>query len=87
MNDLELKFKMERRIPLTVIAVLLVQLASALIWATQLEARVSGVEKESVSANALNEKFARLDERLDGMKQNLEEMKHQIDRITDRLLK
>jgi len=87
MNDLELKFKMERRIPLTVIAVLLVQLASALIWATQLEARVSGVEKESVSANTLNEKFARLDERLDGMKQNLEEMKHQIDRITDRLLK
>jgi len=79
-NDLELRFKMERRVPLSVIAILLVQLGGALIWATQLDARVSGMEKQSVDTNSLNEKFARLDERLDGIK-------HQLDRITDRVLK
>jgi hypothetical protein len=80
-------WKIDRRISIALIISLLVQIASALIWATQLDARVSHMEQQVISNNGLNEKFARLDERLDDMKQNLDGIKHQLDQLTDHLLK
>ena len=75
-----------RRIPLAVIITLLVQCIGAVIWATQLDARVAAMEEQSVSTVVLNEKFARLEERLDNMKQDLSGMKRQLDRLTERFL-
>ena len=79
-------WKLDRRIPFAVILTMMIQAAAVLIWATQLDARVSGMEQQSVNAGNLNEKFARLDERLDGMKQNLDSVRRQLDHLTDRLL-
>lgn len=77
----------DRRVPLAVIVTLLVQMGGALVWATQLDARVGDVERQAVTDASLNEKFARLDERLDDMKQNLAAMRRQMEHLTDRLLK
>lgn len=86
-SDNELTWKIIRRIPLTVIFMLLFQLGGALIWATQIDARVGTIEQQSISSAELNEKFARLEERLDNMKEDLAGMKRQLDHLTDRLLK
>ena len=75
------------RVHYSVIVTLLVQAASVLIWATQLDARVNGMEQRCAGNPALGEKFARLEERLDGMKQDIGGVKQQLDHITDRLLK
>ena len=58
-------WKLDRRIPLAVIIMLILQIASALVWATQLDARVSNMEHQSISIISVNEKFIRLEERLD----------------------
>lgn len=76
----ELKINIPRRLPLAILVTLLAQAASVLIWATQLDARVNNIEHICSGNSNLNEKFARLDERLDDMKQ-------QLDRITNKLLK
>jgi Tfp pilus assembly protein PilO len=75
------------RIPFAVLITVLVQAAGVLIWATQLDARVGGMEQQVMSTTALNEKFARLEERLENMKQDLGGMKRQLDHLSDRLLK
>ena len=79
-------WKLDRRIPFAVILTMLLQLAGALIWATQLDARVGNVEEQMVSDSSLNEKFGRLDERLESLKQNMDGIKRQLDKLTDRLL-
>lgn len=71
---------------MTVVFTLLVQAGGILIWATQLDARVNVIEQQSMNTTSMNEKFARLEERLDGMRQNIDDMKRQLNRLTDRLL-
>ena len=75
-----LKIEIPRRLPMALLLTIIIQAGSALIWATQLDARVNNVEQLCNGNSGLNEKFARLEERLDGMK-------HQLDRLTDKLLK
>ncbi len=68
----------QRRVPAALIMTLLMQAAGALIWATHLEARVGQVERQSVSAALLQEKFARLEERLDALKDTLEDLRRHL---------
>jgi len=75
------------RIPSVLIMTLLMQAAAILIWATQLDARVNGVEQQVLNSRSLNEKFAKLEERLDDVKQGMGDIKHQLDHLTERLLK
>jgi Tfp pilus assembly protein PilO len=81
----ERHWMVERRVPVVVIITLMVQMGGALVWATQLDARVGDMERETLSSSGLNEKFARLEERLDNMKQDLAGMKRQLDHLTDKL--
>lgn len=81
------KWQIDRRISLALLLSIFIQIIAGLIWATRLDARVNTVEQQALDGSGLNEKFARLDERLDDMKQNLESMKHQLDHLTDHLLK
>lgn len=74
----------ERRIPMALLVTLCVQIATALIWATQLDARVSHVEQQGMGAVTMGEKFARLEERLDFLKQNITTMRQQLDRIAQK---
>ena len=69
------------------IVTLLMQAGAILIWATQLDARVNGVEQQMMNNHGLNEKFAKLEERLDDVKQGMGEIKRQIEQLTENLLK
>ncbi|MDE3060250.1 MAG: hypothetical protein KGJ06_04505 [Pseudomonadota bacterium] len=80
-------WKVDRRVPVAVILALLVQMGGALIWATQLDARVGDIERVATGTSSLNEKFARLEERLKDMKDNIDGMRRQLDQLTDRVLK
>jgi FKBP-type peptidyl-prolyl cis-trans isomerase (trigger factor) len=81
------KWKVERRIPLSLVMMILAQMAAMLVWATQLDARVGDMERNSGNAFALNEKFARLEERLDNVRQNMEAIKRQMDHLADKLIR
>ncbi len=76
-----------KRFSAAVVMTLLMQAAGALVWATHLEARVGSMEQQSVNAAMLNEKFARLDERLEYLKLELEGMHQQVGQINNRLMK
>jgi hypothetical protein len=78
--------KREGRLSLALIMTLLMQAAGVLIWATQLEARVGAVEQQGEGTSSLNEKFARLDERLDGMKEDIAVIRRQMENLTTHLM-
>lgn len=78
---------MERRVPAAVLITLLIQLGAALIWATQLEARVNGAEQRALDGRGLSEKFARLEERLEFLKQDIGGVKNQLVQMNERLLR
>lgn len=80
-------WQLDRRVPLAVVMTVLLQMAGALIWSAQLDARVSNLEQETLSTSGLNEKFARLEERLDGLKEMMGAMKRQVDHLADRFVR
>lgn len=73
------------RVSVTLIATLILQAAGVLIWATHLESRVNNMEQQSVNAVMLNEKFARLDERMEHLKQQILVMNTQLEQLNKRL--
>jgi len=73
-------------VPPTVLFALAMQLAGALVWASQLEARMQGVEKLTGGPPQMNEKFGRLEERLDGLRGDISAMRRQVQTLTDRML-
>jgi Tfp pilus assembly protein PilO len=80
-------WRIDKRVPVAVILTMFIQIAGILIWAAQLDARVGNMERQVIGETSLNEKFARLEERLENMKQDIVSLRHQIDRLTERLLK
>ena len=80
-------WRFDKRIPMAVIIMLALQILGAIIWATQLDARVNQLESLTVETSQVNEKFARLEERLDFMKQNLVTVRGQLDHLTDKLIR
>jgi hypothetical protein len=87
MMKIDNAWRLDKRVPVAVIVAMLLQLAGILIWATQLDARVSSMEQQMVGSPALGEKFARLEERLEYMKQDVQYIKHQLERLADRMSK
>ena len=81
------RWTLERRIPLTLLVMLVLQLAATVVWASQLDARVDGIEKHYLASNGLGEKFTRLEERLEFLKQDLAFMKNQLEQLNQRLLR
>ncbi len=79
-------WKIDKRIPLLFIMTLIIQLAVIVVWATQLDARVGRIELQSNDTNNLPERFARLEERLDNVKQDTSAMKQSLSNLTEKLL-
>lgn len=77
-------WKLDRRIPIAVITALLMQIFAAVIWVTELDARVNNIESQSIGTAAVNERFARLEERLESLKESLFVVRHQLDQLIDR---
>lgn len=75
------------RVPSAVLLTLVMQGAAVVIWATQLDARVSSIEQQGLTNSQLSEKFARLDERLEGMKRDIGDVKQQLGHLLDQLMK
>lgn len=73
-------WQIDKRIPIALLVTLFIQFASALIWATQLNARVGSLEQEVIGASSFGEKLARIDERLQGVKQDIEFVKHWMEK-------
>lgn len=80
-------WKFDRNVPLALVATLLMQLAAGLVWATHLEARVGGLEERYPDNAALAERFARLEERMDGIKDDMQAVKQRMDMLLERLVR
>lgn len=81
------EWKIDRRITLAFIVMLVMQIAAVLIWATELAARVGVMEHTYSGIGNLNERFIRLEERLDHVKHDTEMIRQRLDTINDRPLK
>lgn len=75
------------RLPAAAVMAVLAQAAGIIVWATQLDARVADIEQKSVNEAKLSEQFARLDERLDHMRQDIGEIKNELNHLADRLMR
>lgn len=77
-------WRLERKIPLTLFCALIGQCVGLVIWATHLEARLEAVERAEGEQTGLNEKFARLEERIDALRGDVGQLRRQIDRLSER---
>lgn len=80
-------WRIDRRIPIVVIIALVMQAIGAIVWATELDARVNNIEQQSINGAIANEKFARLEERLESLKENIYAIRRQLDQFTDSRIK
>ena len=80
-------WRFDRRISLAFVMTLVLQFAGILIWATQLDARVTRVEQQSADNIGLAERFARVEERLDNVKQDTNAMKQLLSNLTEKLIR
>lgn len=71
-------WRIDKRIPIALLITIFFQFASALIWATQLNARVGNLEQRESGTADFGEKLARIDERLQGLKQDMEIIKNRF---------
>lgn len=68
---------LDRRVPLALIVVILVQTAGIVWWAATLQAkseaqegRIVRLEQQNAQSTLLGERLARLEERMDGLREN-----------------
>lgn len=73
-------------LPSSIFLALIVQIAGALIWATHLDSRVENIEKQSLQSIELNEKFARLEERIVSLRAEMAGVNYQLRTMNSRLL-
>lgn len=80
-------WQIDKRIPIALLVTLFLQIATALIWATQLNARVVSLEGQANHSADFGEKLARIDERLGHIKQDMEHIKHVIENNVRKITK
>ena len=73
---------LDRKISLTLVVMLFVQIVAVITWATYLEARVKGLEVNTQPMTTLLERFARLEERIDFVRADIAQIKGDIERIS-----
>ncbi len=80
-------WRVDKRIPIALLVTLFLQIGAALVWATQLNARVGTLELEVVGTSGFSEKLARIDERIQGMKNDIESIKYAMGIAGGRFIK
>lgn len=80
-------WRLERRVPLALLAALLLQLLTLVAWATWLEARVDRVEHGLNAVSGAGEKFARIEERLEGVRGEIVLLRRALEKFGERLEK
>ncbi|MEZ5691470.1 MAG: hypothetical protein R3D71_07390 [Rickettsiales bacterium] len=86
-QETSVNWRVDKRIPIALLVTLFLQIAAALIWASQLNARVGMLEQESLNSALFGEKLARIDERLQSVRQHMEDIKDKVENIDERLSK
>lgn len=71
-------WRIDKRIPIALLLTLFIQIVSGIVWATQLNARVDNLENEAGASAGFGEKLARIDERLQSLKQDMDFIKREI---------
>lgn len=71
-------WRVDKRIPIALLLTLFIQIVSGIVWATQLNARVYNLENEAGASSGFGEKLARIDERLQNLKQDMEFIKREV---------
>lgn len=71
-------WRFDKRIPIALLLMLFIQIVSGIVWATQLNARVGNLENEAGASAGFGEKLARIDERLQNLKQDMEFIKREV---------
>lgn len=74
----------DRRIPLAVVGMLMMQIAALVVWATQLEARVTGLETAGGDMRRVAERLARLEERMEAVRSDTSDIKRHLEKIPPR---
>lgn len=68
-------WRIDKRIPISALIMVIVQMVMLISWASYLEARVSNNESAVVNLSNMNEKLARIEERVDGIREELKLMR------------
>lgn len=74
-------WRLERRVPLAVLGAIILQCGGVVVWATWQEARLQAVERSQAQQSGLNEKFARLEERIDSLRGDIARLSKQVERV------
>lgn len=80
------EWALDKRVPIAVVMMILMQVVGMFVWAVSLEARVEHVERQGTGNASHSEKLARIEERLEYMKQDTDAIKRQLGFITNRLI-
>lgn len=73
-------WRLERKIPVTLVLAALAQLVALVAWATWLEARVTAMETGAHDLRGLSASFARLEERIEGVRQEISLLRREVER-------
>lgn len=73
--------KLERKIPLALVAALIAQAAAALMWAGAAEQRLAQVEARVEAASGAPERLARVEEQVGAVREQLKRMEGKLDAI------
>lgn len=73
--------KLERKVPLALVATLIAQTAAALMWAGAAEQRLTQVERRVEAAAGAPERLARVEEQIGAVRDQLKRMEVKLDAL------
>lgn len=80
-------WRVDKRIPIALLITLFFQIFAAIVWATQLNARVNNLEQHDVNTIGFSEKLARIDERIQALNQDTQSIKNDVAKVINHLMK
>lgn len=73
--------RLERKVPLALVATLIAQTAAALMWAGAAEQRLTQVERRVEAAAGAPERLARVEEQIGAVRDQLKRMEVKLDAL------
>lgn len=73
-------WRVEKRVPIAVIFAVAMQIFTLVVWGAWLEARVATLERGRMQEASLPERFARLEERMDAVREDLVRLRERLEK-------
>jgi Tfp pilus assembly protein PilO len=74
-------WRLDRRVPVALIAALVLQTGMALVWAGETHARFENLERQVTAQAALNDRTVRLEEKLLALRASMDRIEAKLDRL------